>query len=279
MAFFKFRKGTDEAPRAPAQPQSIEAIRQRAKYRLAGATLLVLIGVVGLPMLFDKQPRPIAVDTPISIPDKNKVPALVIPVAPTAKPQVAVVSTPEQEVINEAPDKLAAPVVPAKTETPVAASADKNNASKPPLAQVDKAQAATNSIEKTAPAGSKPEPTKPETNRAQALLDGKEADAKAAKATQTVKAEAADANPVATKPPATEGRFVVQIGAFSESARAQEVRMKLERAGLKTYAQTAQTKDGQRIRVRLGPFATRAEAEKAAEKVKKLSLPAALLTL
>ncbi|APW47040.1 SPOR domain-containing protein [Rhodoferax antarcticus] len=277
MAFFKFRKGTDESPRAPAQPQSIEAIRQRAKYRLAGATLLVLIGVVGLPMLFDKQPRPMAVDTPISIPDRNKVPALVIPATPAVAPPVATATAPE--VAAEAVAKPATPVSPEKTNETAAASADNNNASKPPLALTDKAQAATNIIEKEAPAVSKPEPTKPETNRAQALLDGKEADAKAAKATQTVKAEAADANPVATKPPATEGRFVVQVGAFAENARAHEVRMKLERAGLKTYAQTAQTKDGQRIRVRLGPFATRAEAEKAAEKVKKLSLPAAVLTL
>ena len=48
-------------------------MRQRAKHRLIGAAVLVLIGVIGFPLLFDKQPRPIAVDTPIDIPDKNKV--------------------------------------------------------------------------------------------------------------------------------------------------------------------------------------------------------------
>ena len=42
MAFFKFRKGNDETTRAAAQPQGIEVIRQRAKYRLVGATVLVL---------------------------------------------------------------------------------------------------------------------------------------------------------------------------------------------------------------------------------------------
>jgi DedD protein len=57
------------------------------------------------------------------------------------------------------------------------------------------------------------------------------------------------------------------------------VRLKVEHGGLKTYTQVAETKDGRRIRVRVGPFATKAEAEKAAEKIKKLSLPAALLTL
>jgi DedD protein len=41
----------------------------------------------------------------------------------------------------------------------------------------------------------------------------------------------------------------------------------------------AETKDGKRIRVRVGPFATKAEAEKAAGKIKTLDLPAAILTL
>ena len=41
-----------------------------------GAAVLVLIGVVGFPMLFDSRPRPIPVDIPIEIPDRNKVAAL-----------------------------------------------------------------------------------------------------------------------------------------------------------------------------------------------------------
>jgi DedD protein len=76
-----------------------------------------------------------------------------------------------------------------------------------------------------------------------------------------------------------EGRFVVQVGAFAEEAGARTVRLKVEAAGLKTYTHVAQTKEGSRIRVRTGPYSTRAEAEKAAEKIKKLGLPAAILTL
>ena len=41
----------------------------------------------------------------------------------------------------------------------------------------------------------------------------------------------------------------------------------------------ADTKDGKRTRVRVGPFATKADAEKAASKIKSLDLPAAILTL
>ncbi|WP_161936789.1 SPOR domain-containing protein, partial [Tepidimonas taiwanensis] len=74
-------------------------------------------------------------------------------------------------------------------------------------------------------------------------------------------------------------RVVVQVGAYADPARAQEVRQRLERAGLKTYTHVAETPEGKRIRVRVGPFDSRAEAEKVAEKVKKLGLPAAVLTL
>ena len=62
-------------------------------------------------------------------------------------------------------------------------------------------------------------------------------------------------------------------------AKAREVRQKLEHAGLKTYTQVVETKDGRRIRVRVGPFAGKPEADKAADKIKKLNLPAATLTL
>ena len=109
---------------------------------------------------------------------------------------------------------------------------------------------------------------KPARPAASAAVD-KPADAVKAQALLDGKAVAAPAD----------GRFVVQVGAFAEAARAQEVRQKLERAGLKTYTHVAETKDGKRIRVRVGPFAVKAEAEKAAEKIKQLNLPAALLTL
>ena len=67
--------------------------------------------------------------------------------------------------------------------------------------------------------------------------------------------------------------------AFADPDRARETRQKLERAGLSTYAHVADTPDGKRTRVRVGPFSSRAEADKAAAKVKALGLPAAVLTL
>lgn len=270
MAFFKFRKGADESASASVQPQSPEAIRQRAKYRLAGAVVLVLAGVIGLPLLFDQQPRPMAVDLPVVIPDKNKVAPLVIPPAPSR-------ATPPAPAPSPGNAQASAPATP----QPVVATA-------PPEAQPLKAAPAPQALAKPAVGGVATSPTTSAApaapapvNRAQALLDGQ---ADNPKATPTPGAKAPsepNAAPVpAVKPvAASEERFVVQVGAFADNARAREVRLKVERAGLKTYTHVAETKDGRRIRVRVGPFTSRAEAERAADKIRKLNLPVALLSL
>jgi DedD protein len=232
MDFFKFRKNGDPAPSTSVQPESVARLRQRAKHRLVGATVLVLIGVIGFPLLFDKQPRPIAVDTPIDIPDKNKVLPLVLPEAPAS----AVVA-----VVPVVPVVPVAPPPPSPPSVVITETAQPAKAAKPEPAVVNP------------PATAKPT----EADKVRALLNGKPADAQAV----------------------AEDRFVVQVGAFADPVRAREVRQKLERAGLKTYTHVAETKDGQRTRVRVGPFTVKADAEQAAEKIKKLNLPAALLTL
>ena len=240
MAFFKFRKRTEEPSALPVPAESIEVMRKRAKHRLLGAALLVLVGVLGFPLLFDKQPRPIAVDIPIEIPDRAKVKPLNIP-APVAPSKV------EEPVLvaSAAPTASAALAPPVTAPTPQLVASDT-------VKQVVKTEPATPKKPASQPAKAD------DGGKAQALLDGKD---------KATKVDAADA------------RFVVQVGAFADVAKAREVRQKLEHAGLKTYTQVVESKDGRRIRVRVGPFAGKVEADKAADKIKKLNLPAATLTL
>ena len=84
--------------------------------------------------------------------------------------------------------------------------------------------------------------------------------------------------PVTTES-AAELRLVVQVGAFSDVAKAREVRQKLEKAGFKTYTQVADSKEGKRTRVRVGPFSSKDEADKAAAKIKTLGLTVTILSL
>lgn len=263
MPFFNFRR-TGSSPAANAasasQPESVEVVRKRAKHRLIGAAVLVLAGVVGFPLLFDTQPRPIAVDTPIEIPGKTAVKPLVMPARQDASAPVAAV----------APSPAAPPVATAPT-APEKVAAASSLTPKEEILTEKKAEAtvppAQPAIKNEAKPASKPE-ARAETKAAAHADDG-------ARAKALLNGQAA----AASNPAAAEGRMVVQVGAFADVAKARDVRLKLEKAGLKTYTQVAETRDGKRIRVRVGPFATRAEAEKAASKIKTLDLPAAILTL
>jgi len=75
------------------------------------------------------------------------------------------------------------------------------------------------------------------------------------------------------------GRFVVQVGAFAENEAARTTRLKVEKLGLKTYVQVADTAAGKRIRVRVGPYISKEEAEQAKNKLTAGGFPAVLLTL
>lgn len=277
MAFFKFRKGGDEHTAPAAAPESVEAMRTRARHRLIGASVLVLLGVVGFPLLFDGQPRPISVDIPIEIPDKNTLKPLVT--SSQAKAAVAAVVT-EPDAGKPMSIEAAAPALATSRASngPVIAASGPGVAAIPKVAAKSEAEPDKKPESKPdSKAEAKPsdKPIDRPTSRtddgakAQALLEGKDAAAAPATAPATASASA----------PLTNGRFVVQIGAFSDAAKAQEARLKLERAGLKTYTQVVQPKEGKRIRVRVGPFETKAEADRVAEKIKKLDLPAAILEL
>ena len=74
-------------------------------------------------------------------------------------------------------------------------------------------------------------------------------------------------------------RFVVQVGAFAEAEAARETRQKVEKLGLKTYTQVAQTPAGSRIRVRIGPFASRDEADAVLARTRAAGVTAVVLKL
>jgi len=272
MAFFKFRKGGDEhATPAPA-PESLEAMRRRARHRLIGASVLVLVGVIGFPLLFDSQPRPISIDIPIEIPDKNTVKPL--GTATQVKPATDVVvesdagkehvSKPSAPAVAPAASRSATGTVAATVAKPEAKAVEKpveklveKPTEKPPEKPVVKP------VDKPA---DKPPVRSDDGAKAQALLEGRD--------TATQKPAS---SPVAAA--AANSRYVVQIGAFSDVIKAQEARAKLEKAGLKTYTQVVEPKEGKRIRVRVGPFESKGDADKTAEKIRKLDLPASVLEL
>lgn len=219
--------------------------------RLIGAAVLLGIGVIGFPLLFETQPRPVPVNIPIEIPRKDGAPPLAPPgPSPVLSAASAAVVVPDAEMPPTKPAEITERAADAGREVPPPASAP----AMPP------AREAVAAAPKPVPAGSKPVAASapaPASDgaRAQALLDGQPASA------------------------AGSVRMVVQVGAYTEPAKLKEARQKVEQLGFKTYTQVVEVDGTKRTRVRVGPFATKAEADKAAARIKASGLPVAILTL
>lgn len=266
MALFNIRlprfKASTEAI-APAPTESIEAMRRRARHRLIGATVLVLGVVLVFPLVFDTQPRPIPVDVPIAIPDRAKAKPLILP---ASAPELAVSAAAPVEPVPvevQLPASSAQPAL--KPVRPLVAALATPLAAPPPVIVKPEVKPRPEpKVEtKARPADTKPDPDPRAAadagQRARDLLNGRK-----------------DSTSAATDA----GRFVVQAGSYTDAAKAHEARIKIEKAGLVTYTQVIESKNGdKRIRVRIGPFASKAEADKAASRLRSLDLSAAILSL
>ena len=201
-------KPPPEAPTSRSGPahESAAVVQARihARRRLIGAAVLLLLGVLLFPLVFETQPRPLPLDLPMTVaPAKGAAPAV-----PAPAPMAGTVTRPAPPMIIETAE-------PEPRPAPAAASA---------VAQASPAPAASTPV---------PEPD----------------------------------------------RFVVQVGAFADDATVRQTRQKVEKLGLKTYTQEVNTDAGKRVRVRVGPFATRDEAAQVLGKLKGAGLPGVVLTL
>jgi DedD protein len=269
-----------DAPAAAGAPDAVQESRTRARRRLIGASVLLGLGIVGFPLLFETQPRPVPVDIPIEIPSKETAAPLPLPPKRASAP----VARAMPPVITERPEDAGREVSPAAS-APGVAEAPK--ADKPTATEAPKPMASA-SAAKPKPAASAAA-AKADAERAKALLESRataQAEPKPDPKTEPKPKPEPKAEPKpkpeaeADKPAQDDaGRFVVQVGAFADAAGARQARQKVEALGLKTYTQEVDVNGAKRIRVRVGPFASREAAAKVVGKVKAAGLPGALLTL
>ncbi|MDO9006350.1 MAG: SPOR domain-containing protein, partial [Aquabacterium sp.] len=266
---------------SPLSSADIEVARVRARRRLVGMVVLMGLGVIGLPWLFETQPRPLNPDVQVvsnvssrgngAVASSRPAPAIASVTVPVPE---APVESIEEEV--EAPVvsksgavRASAPTAPASKPTPVRAQASQAVAAKPATppkeaARKDPAKpvvVANNSVDNAAAK---------DAARAKSLLEGKPPVVKPAVAPADAKPAAKPASAAAAT------RYVVQIGAFSDVPTAREVRLKAERAGVKTYTQEVTVNGSKKIRVRVGPYANKAEADKAVDTLRKAGMTSAL---
>lgn len=276
-----------------ADTQNQDNLRARARRRLIGAVALVLLGVIVFPLVFDAKPKPVPSTIALDIPSQSQAPGLSVPASAPMLDAASAVAVPSGErtaVAQPASTAASAPKPAASATAGVAAQAPSVAAK--PVAPVPPAppQAAEPVVTPQAPkpvAKPIPAPKPPvapqqtkelaSARQALAALEGKspdqisvaQAEAALAHKKQAAQQDAAPSN----------ARFVVQAGAFADAHAAQTVRNKIEKAGLKTYTQVVDTPQGKRVRVRVGPFASREDAERALHQLKALGLSGAVLTL
>jgi DedD protein len=157
LPFFR-PKDTASEPKPPQRPQrspaaaaapedlAVAAARTQARRRLVGAVLLLAVGVIGFPLLFETQPRPLPQDTPILVPAEPAAtraagrvgpaaPAPVLPVVPADAGVEPVASAPSAPLAS-APTASAPRAVAAAPAPAPAASRPKPAAATPPAAPV-----------------------------------------------------------------------------------------------------------------------------------------------
>jgi DedD protein len=198
-------------------------LRKRARRRLVGAILLVLLVVVLVPMFLEHEPRLQKQDMDIRIPP---VPGQTLapsfpgagpaPAAPAAVP-VEKAQTPEQPTTQPSAPPAAPSAAPAEAPTAPAAQRQSESAANPP-----------------SPAPSKEASAQP------AAADG----------------------------------FVIQLGAFANASNARELLQQIRAHKFPAYTELVKSAQGEKTRVRVGPYPSVEVAEKARDRLKALKLVA-----
>ena len=232
------------------------------------------------------------------------VPAASAPARPQAAGQVASTAAPMPEAAPEpAPVAESRPdPAPASTPAPAAAAAKASAAPKasastappatvtpPPAEPAPSARPASAPASKAAASASAPAKTatpaasarasattSPAASAASTPAPRREAAASRASAATKPKAPAS-ATAAADKPLPTVGTaagYYINVGLFAEEANARKTQARLLNEGLPAFRQELDGAKGRRIRVRVGPYDTRAQADAAAESIRAMALDA-----
>ena len=242
--------------------------KKRARRRLIGAIALVLAAVIGLPMLLDSEPKTIADDIVIQIPSKDKALPSVMPAEAKQAPQLPVATgktqlndaEPAEEIISSVsvppvmPEKNGQPKSRPEQSTP-SVSNESAVASKTTASSEQKKSGNANTPlakdEVVVKAQSKAEAES--AARALAILEGKSSEKK-----------------MVVKPDKAVSGYTLQVAALATQEKVNALQNTLKAAGIRSYTQKVTTVSGSVIRVRVGPFESKGEAEKMRAKLAKI---------
>ncbi len=250
------------ATQANAAPDNTDKLRRRANRRLLGASVLLLIAIIAVPMFLEREPPPLPDNVDVRIPavDGSKFE----PKMPDAKKGAAV--APEVPAITE-PSGAQAGTPPAPAVA-VAAAAAGAAAAKGVVTRESQMEAAKEALKETPVAP--PKAATKETPK-----EAPKAPEKAAEKTVPKEAPKEAAKETPRKP----GQLVVQLIAVRDASAAKETYDKARALKFPTYTETLDVANGKVTRVRVGPYDTQQAAEKARAKLAQSGFEAKVITL
>lgn len=271
--------------------------KKRARRRLVGAVALVLAAIIGLPMILDSEQKPLSNDITIQIPSKDS------PVASASgEPRPAVASSSasssvsasvtagldtKEEIIEPAAQPQPQPQPKSeKSSIPIkglvapvdadaeAAKADysarsENSAKTLAHEKVDDKEKSKAELKPAVVPKAAPKVEHKAEARAEPRIEPKVA----RKIDDAARARAIlEGDAVALAPEKKQPKFVIQVAALATQDKVNDLQGKLNEAGIKSYTQKIATASGERIRIRVGPFVSKDDADKVRAKLAKLGL-------
>lgn len=287
----------------PPDDVAVDELKRKARRRLVGAAVLALAAAVLVPLLLEKEPRPLGDEVSVQIPPVDEGRFVNKLTGPKAKdaPTSAKAGASRSEVAKAEPKadakpdavKPPAPVGDVDRTSPSAdagaapqassASAPRNaagpgapavpapkkvlsDAEQRILAPTSRPAAADRAATLPVPDAipAAPAPVPPAVVKTEPAKSESAKPAAATSRTEPAKPEPAKAATPAGKP---EG-FVVQLAAFADDKGANSLANRLKKAGYAAYVEPVETTRGTLWRVRVGGYATREAAMAARDKLK-----------
>lgn len=174
-----------------------------------------------------------------------------------------------QDVVIDISSRIKSPQTPKKEQDP-ATPQTASSASAAPAVAVAAVAGAAVAATVGKPKAAVAEPVKP---------PAKPSESVAPQVVKTNKAASAEskANEVKTAESVPQGKLIIQVAALATQKKAAELQARLKDAGIKSHTQKLATQAGERIRVRVGPFATKKEADGMCAKLGKIGLQCTLV--
>ena len=222
-------------------------LRKRARRRLVGAIVLVIVSIIVLPAIFDEPKigngqQEVVINLPDAERDNSNV-QIHLPKQPVSSSDLT-------QKANQLPDSI-------PTHDP----------SKENTSFVDDFEAIHDEQKRLPIPGIKP---KIDAKRVTVVMEAKSSIASTTHISNSVVNNSNNTGDVIGTTEIPKGGVVIQLGAFSDQSKAKQQLENLIMSGFRAYTEVVKTSSGEVTRVRIGPLASRSVAENELKKLNKL---------